>query len=221
MKKAIYSIFSILLISFLLFACNNDIIETDSKDAGFVDYQYDYILVKDSVSTSKQGYKRANLSKAAYAFYAANSFPDSLQEKGLRKVELYLYSENFSLDKPISDQPIGASMVQITLVDSLAFDSTPNRILPISYSIQNENFLLVRKKPVCLNISVNMDMFEDTITNQLDYRYKFAGEQTRIVRIMSLGNDLFQIISTGLADAKVYNLYYFGKITKYNDIINQ
>lgn len=221
MKKAIYSIFSILLISLLLIACNDDTTDTETKNAGFLDYQYDYVLVKDTVSTAKQSYRRVNLSNAAFALYAANTLPDSLTEKGLRKMELFLYSDNYNLDKTASDQPLGASMVQITLVDSLAFDSNSNRVLPYSYTIQNEAYLLPRKKPVCLGLSVNMDLMVDTATQQLDYRYKFVGEPTRTVRVMSLGNDLYQIIATGLANTKIYNLYYYGKIKKHSDIVNQ
>lgn len=218
MRNLKYLIFSSLLISFLLTGCSHDLNDNETRNAGFIDYQYDYILVQDSVSKAKQSYKRANLSEASFALYKINNLPDSLQERGLRKVELYLHSENYNLDKSEMEQSIGASMVHITLVDSLAFESNLNQVLVFNYVIQSENYLNIRKRPACLGIKVKMNMIEDTLTHQVDYKYKFFGELSKTVRVLSLGNNSYQIIATGLADSKNYNLYYIGKINRNKDI---
>lgn len=220
-EKMKMKISNIALLFILVFAvsCKEEVTESFSQNEGFVEYQYNYVLTVDSVVTAKKGYARVVLAHAAFAENTA--LADSLKQAGLRQIEVYLYSDNYDLTKSATDQELGSSMVQITLVDTLGNDMNKERVWPATYSIQSLNYLQTNKKKQGLGLTVNFNQMQDTITDALQYQYQFTADLGRSIRILDLGNNKFQIFSYGLANSLIYNVYYVGTIEKHENIITQ
>ncbi len=209
----------LILIIPVLYSCNEEQAVITSNNAGFAERQYDYTLLVDSIPTAKKSYERAILNHAAFAEYVDGGLADSLKQVGLRKIEFFLYSDAYDLKKAESDQKEGSSMIKITLVDSLGNDANRNRVWPATYTIQNLSYLQTHKKIQSLGLTANLLLSKDTTTNSLKYKYQFSSELSRSVRIIDLGNNIFQILSYGLANTKIYNIYYVGTIQKLENLI--
>ena len=212
---------ALILIIPVLYSCNEEQAVIISNNAGFAECQYDYTLLVDSVPTAKKSYERAILNHAAFAEYIDGGLADSLKQVGLRKIEFFLYSDAYDLKKAESDQKEGSSMIRITLVDSLGNDANRNRVWPATYTIQNLSYLQSHKKLQSLGLTANLLLSKDTATNSLKYKYQFSSELSRSVRIIDLGNNIFQILSYGLANTKIYNVYYVGTIQKLDNLITE
>lgn len=232
MKKIKFNSLIILIslsISGFFLSCNTEEVSTETSGRGFLEYQYDYQVMVDGVPTTKQGFKRVNITDAVFKLYDLNDFPDTLVTKlsypdsiarQFRKVELFLYSEGCNADsllKPLS-QPLGVSLVQLTLVDTLATDVKMDRVLEFQYLINGLTTLKSNKKPVCLNLTANMNLLSDTLTHTIKYEYSIAGQSTKKVNIFLLGNGQYQIMTSGLSNSKIYNLSYIGPIRKEKNI---
>ena len=222
-------------------SCKTDEVSPVITGRGYLEYQYDYVIG----GVTKQAYYRVNIADAAYALYdsAACYFPDTLKAKyptiypdslakQFRKIELFFYSSECNVDslfKPLS-QPLGTSLIQVTLADTLAKDKTPNRLLDYSFRIGPLTTMnaVATRKPTALNVQSNMSMFIDTVPkpNVQRYKYKFSAQLSKTIKVYYMGNNLYQIATNGLATstpvsgagAKIYNLYYTGPIRQLKNI---
>jgi len=218
--KKINILVSSLVLLFMLIGCEKGNEAIESADAGFLEYQYDYKVLQDGVEVTRQGFKRVNISSAVYSLYEVNPLIDSLKNSGLRQVELYLYSKECNPDSLPAAQPIGASMIKVTLVDTLGLDANTERIWHYSYYINTLASIAKTKKPVCLGMECYMNMQKDTVTQTLRYENSFMGQTSKSVRIYSYGGGQYQILANGTANSKYYNLSYTGTIQKGKIIIN-
>lgn len=210
--KTKYKIAAFLILTIGLWSCETNSGIQEISSSGYIEYQYDYTLN----GLSKQGYKRVLIADAAYALYDANTLDSSFIKKGFRKLELYLYSKECNPDSV--NQPLGASYAQITLIDSLGLNSNPNRVLDFAYPISTLAGLGTTNRPLCSAFTVNMNMMTDTLTHSNRYEYSFSGQSGKKINILLTGNDRFQIIGNGLANSKIYTLYYFGTIRRKKNI---
>ena len=207
-----YKILAFLFLTIGLWSCETNPVIQDITSSGYLEYQYEYKLN----GVSSLAYKRVLISDAAYALYDANTLDSSFIKKGFRKLELYLYSKECNPDSV--NQPLGASYAQITLVDSLGLNSNPNRVLDFTYPISTLASLGTTNRPLCSALTVNMNMMTDTLTHTNRYEYSFSGQSGKKLNILSIGNDHFQIMGNGLANSKIYTLYYYGNIGRKKNI---
>jgi hypothetical protein len=225
------------LCSVLFISCKNDV-EYTEKSGGYLEYQYDYKIEIDGIKITKQAFKRVNLTGAGFAFYKTNDLPDSIVIKNLpdsivdgipdsiqkysdfRRVELFLYSGEYNPDDSIHNQSLGTTLIQLSLIDSLANDANPNRVLSYNYNTNsNLSSVYYTKKPICNKVSINMNMSLDTLSNTNLFEYTFSGQNGRKVNIYNLGNGKFQITSNGIYNNKIYTFHYVGDL-KNHDVIN-
>lgn len=222
-------------------SCKTDEVTPEVTGRGYLEYQYDYVIG----GVTKQAYYRVNISDVGFALYDSTAYympdtlkakyptiyPDSIAKK-FRIIELFLYSKECNVDsllKPLS-QPMGASLVQITLVDTLAMDKTPKRLLDFAYKINPITTMngVTTRKPTALSVMANMGMFLDTVPTPdvMRYKYKFPAQLTKTLNVFSIGNGTFQISTNGLsasvpvsgAGNKIYNLYYTGPVRQLKNI---
>ncbi len=209
MKQLFFSL-NIVLALLIMVSCTDEVANQTSPSKGYLEYQYDYKVKVNGVETTKLSYERANISDVAYSLYENNTLDSVYIKKGFRKVELYLYSKECNPDSV--NQPLGASYTQISLIDSIGLDSNPDRVLNYGYTIGSEANLGTTNKPMCSAINAKMSMRMDTLTQSLAYKYSFSGQVGKRVTILSLGNEMYQIIAYGVSNSKVYTIYYYGKI---------
>ncbi len=214
------------LISTLFFSCKtNDELTNEPVVKGYVEYQYDYTVLVSGETVKKKGYKRFTLTDALFKLYETNDLPDSLINNfeypdsiaaKFRKVELFFISDDYNIDNILNPlmQSVGTSMVQATLVDTLAQDTDANRILPYGYVNNNFPSLKTDKIPQCLDLQINMNMVFDTLTQSNRYAFSFKGQKTKKVTVFKIHNNLYQITANGTVDSKIYNMYYLGPIRK-------
>lgn len=215
MKTKIYFISCILtLIS--VYSCDKSSDNTEISSSGYLEYQYDYKVVTNGVESTRQGYKRVNITDVAFATYDANTLDSVYIKKGFRKVELYMYSKECNPDS--LNQPLGASFAQASLIDSLGLDSNPNRVLDFPYPISSLASLATTNRPLCSALSVNMNMMTDTVTHTNKYEYSYVGQVGKKLNIFYFGGDKYQIIANGSANSKIYTIYYFGTIRRKKNI---
>lgn len=224
-------ILSLLSVSGLFLSCKNDEVIPETTNKGFLEYQYSYQVMVNGTLTTKQAYKRVNITDAVFKLYELNDLPDTLVAKlsypdsiakRFRKVELFLYTQDCNTDsllKPLS-QPLGASVVQLSLVDTLALDANTERVLEYGYLINSFITLKSNKKPICLNFTANMNLVTDTTTNSLKYEYAITGQSAKRVNIFLFANGQYQIMANGISNSKIYNLFYIGNIRKEKIIQN-
>jgi len=234
MKNNLIYAICFLQVMFMLVSCNNEVIYTN-EEGGYIEYQYDYKVEIDGVKITKQAYKRMNLSNGYFALYEVNDLPDSIISKVLpdsivdgipdsiqkysafRKVELFLCSKEFNPNDSLHLQQPGSTVIQITLVDSLFHAPFSDRLFSSNYTTNTSatssmQSIYYNKKPMCLGMNVNMNMRLDTISNSMKYEYTFKGQNGKSLRIYDLGNSVYQIISNGIFNNKVYTLNYIGLI---------
>ena len=210
--KTIYKILSFLTLVTGLWSCETTTDVQNFTSAGYLEYQYKYKLKTDSVFA----YKRVNINNVAFAIYDFNSLDSTYIKKGFRKVELYLYSKECNPDSV--NQPIGASYIQVSLIDSLGMNASPNRVLDFAYPISTLASLGTTNRPLCTTISANMNMMTDTLIHLNRYEYSFVGQSGKKINIFYLGYNHYQIIANGVANSKIYTLYYYGTIRQKKNI---
>lgn len=191
-------------------SCTEEAAYPTTPSTGYLECQYDYKIKVNGVETTKQAYTRSNITDVAYALYENNTLDSVYIKKGFRRVELYLYSKECNPDSV--NQPLGASYAQISLIDSLGLDSKPDRVLNYGYTIGPETNLATTNKSMCTAINAKMQLVTDTITNLPVYKYSFSGQATKKITILSLGNDMYQIMAYGVSNSKIYTIYYYGTI---------
>lgn len=209
MKQLIFSL-NIVLALLAMTSCTEEAAYPTTPSTGYLECQYDYKIKVNGVETTKQAYTRSLITDVAYALYENNTLDSVYIKKGFRRVELYLYSKECNPDSV--NQPLGASYAQISLIDSLGMDSKPDRVLNYGYTINPETYLATANKPMCTAVSAKMQLAIDTVTNLPAYKYSFGGQVGKRVTILSLGNDMYQIIAYGVSNSKIYTIYYYGKI---------
>lgn len=215
MKKLIFNIITVCAL-FVLTSCTEEAAYPTTPSIGYLECQYDYKIKVNGVETTKQAYTRSIITDVAYALYENNTLDSVYIKKGFRRVELYLYSKECNPDSV--NQPLGASYAQISLIDSLGLDPKPDRVLNYAYTIGPETNLGTSNKPMCSAISAKIQLVTDTLTNLPAYKYNFSGQVGKKVTILSLGNEMYQIMAYGVSNTKIYNIYYYGKIRAKNKI---
>jgi len=209
MKQLFFSL-NIVLTLLAMSSCTEETVYQRSPSTGYLEYQYDYKIKVNGVETTKQAYTRSNISDVAYALYEKNTLDTVYIKKGFRRVELYLYSKECNADSV--NQPLGASYAQISLIDSLGLDSNPDRVLNYGYTIGPETNLGTTNKPICTAVNAKLQLATDTVTHLPAYKYSFSGQAGKKVTILSLGNDMYQIMAYGVSNSKIYSIYYYGTI---------
>lgn len=214
MNKFIIKILFSALVGILFVTACNPVEDVPTKEVGFFEYQYDYKIIVDGVEKTKQGFKRVNLSSAVFKFHENDTIADSLKLKGLRSLDILIYSKEFKKDSAFGAQIKGTSVVKITLIDSTGLDSTNYKLLPYNYVINTLASSKINKKPICLDLDMNMNMMMDTALNVMKYEYNVKGQLTKSVRVIQLNDTHYQIVTNGIYNSKFYNLYYYGQIKK-------
>lgn len=232
MNPSKFYIIFLALISVVFFSCKTDDQLTNVSNAiGYVEYQYDYTVLVSGNPVKKQAYKRVNLTDAFFKLYDVNTLPDSIISilelpdsvaAKFRQVELFFVSDDCVIDSvmnPLS-QPLGTSVVHVTLVDTLALalDEQKNLVQPYDYFNYSFTSIKSNKAPQCLDIKVNMNLTYDTIAHANQSEFSFNGQKSKKFTLLKIKNDQYQIISNGMANNKFYNLYYVGPIRKESDI---
>jgi hypothetical protein len=214
-NKNILIVFVLFIVGFFSFACDNTDGVKEPENLGFLEYQYDYKIMVNNAEVTRQGFRRVNLTGAEFRFPVNDTIVDSLKMKGLRMVEVLVYGGEFKKDSLFGTQPIGVSVVKLTLVDSIGLvDTTKVKMLPYSYATSSLYSSRMTKKPICLEADYNLNMMLDTTTNMVKYQHQFKGQATKNVKVIQLSGDNYQIVANGIASSKIYNLYYYGKLKK-------
>lgn len=214
-RKNIFKVVILFVVGFLSFACDNTNEVDEPANVGFLEYQYDYKIMVNNAEVTRQGFRRVNLTGAEFRFPINDTIVDSLKMKGLRMVEVLVYGGEFKKDSLFGTQPIGVSVVKLTLVDSIGLvDTSKVKMLPYSYATSSLYSSRMTKKPICLEADYNLNMMLDTTTNMVKYQHHFKGQATKSVKVIQLSGDNYQIVANGIASSKIYNLYYYGKLKK-------
>jgi hypothetical protein len=214
-NKNILIVFVLFVVGFFSFACDNTDEVKEPENLGFLEFQYDYKIMVNNAEVTRQGFQRVNITGAEFRFPVNDTIADSLKMKGMRMVEVLVYGGEFKKDSLLGAQPIGVSVVKLTLVDSIGMvDTTKVKMLPYSYVTNTLSSSRLTKKPLCLEANYNMNMMLDTTTNTVKYQYQFKGQATKAVKVIQVSSDTYQIMANGIASSKIYNLYYYGKLKK-------
>lgn len=209
MKQIKLYISLVILFAFLFAGCNKETDSTPNESKGWIEYQYNYSLTVNGVATAKKGLKRVMITHAVFAPHQSKSLPDSLSK--FNQLELFLYTDG--ADYANSTQPIGATYIQASLIDTVP---NPEKLSLIEYRISTFNDFAKLKVPACLSLKSKINKLNgNSDSDNSSYELVFSGQNATNINVTALGDSFCEVNAFGIIDSKTnYRIYYKGPVSK-------
>ncbi len=210
MKQILSLTTIIVFFAFLISGCKEDTELSTQKDVGFFEYQYKYTIDVNGTSTTKTGLKRINITHAAFVADQTKTIPDSLASRFSQR-ELFLFTDDAEYSN--TTQPVGASFVQASLVDTVL---NATQLGSFAYRTSTMTDFAKLKVAACLALKVKVNKLNtNSDSDDTSFELVVTGQDATNLNVSALSNGSYEINSYGkITSSTDYRLYYKGKITE-------